>query len=201
MLILRTTLTSPFGRKVRIAIELAGLGDQVTLVPADHGDPHDSLRRQNPLGKVPTLIRQDGEPLFDSRVIVEYLHELAPHFGLIPHGQAKFDALRQQALADGIQDAGSLQVYESRFRPVEHHVQRWLDYQQDKVLRALAFAEQHYTTVSKRAPHIGAIALACALGFLDFRFDGRWRAGHPRLVAWHADFASRVPAYAATAPS
>jgi glutathione S-transferase len=198
MLILRTSATSPFGRKVRIAIEIAGLTDRVTVVPADHGNPGDSLRQQNPLGKVPTLVTDDGEALFDSRVIVEYLNDIAQHPALVPQGEARIAALRQQALADGILDASILQVYEARFRPAEHQAQNWLDYQQGKVIRSLAFAENHYATPRSSTPHIGEITLACALGFLDLRFKGEWRAGHPRLVAWLADFAARVPAYAAT---
>lgn len=201
MLILRTSATSPFGRKVRIAIEVAGLADRVTLVPADPSNPDDSLRKQNPLGKMPTLVTEDGEALFDSRVIVEYLNDIAQHPGLVPQGPARIAALRQQALADGMLDACILQVYEARFRPAEHHVQSWLDYQQDKVIRSLAFAEHHYAKPRSGTPHIGEITLACALGFLDLRFKGEWRVGYPRLVAWLADFAARVPAYAATAPA
>ena len=201
MLTLRTSLPSPFGRKVRIAIEVAGLADRVTLVPADTGNPNDSLRQQNPLGKVPTLVTEDGEALFDSPVIIEYLDDIAQHKGLVPQGPARIAALRQQALADGMMDACILQMYEARFRPKEHHVQSWLDYQAEKVSRALVFAERHYAHIRPGTPHVGEITLACALGYLDLRFNGTWRAGHPRLVAWLTDFAARVPSFGATAPT
>ncbi len=201
MLTLRTSLPSPFGRKVRIAIEVAGLADRVAIVPADTGNPDDSLRQQNPLGKVPTLLTEEGEAIFDSPVIVEYLNDIAQHPGLVPQGPARIAALRQQALADGMLDASILQVYEARYRPPEHHVQSWLDYQKEKVTRALAFAERHYATPGTGRPHIGEITLACALGYLDFRFQGAWRTGQPRLAAWLDDFAARVPAFAATAPA
>jgi glutathione S-transferase len=201
MLTLCTSLPSPFGRKVRIAIEVAGLADRVTLVPADTGNPDDSLRQQNPLGKVPTLVTEDGEALFDSPVILEHLNDIAQHPGLVPQGPTRIAALRQQALGDGMLDACILQVYEARFRPAEHHVQSWLDYQCEKVTRALVFAERHYATPMSATPHVGEITLACALGYLDLRFKGTWRAEHPRLVMWLDDFAARVPAFAATAPA
>ena len=70
---LRSTLTSPFGRKVRMAIEVLGLGDRITLVPADPLDENDTLRQQNPLGKMPCLVLSDGTSIYDSGVIIEYL--------------------------------------------------------------------------------------------------------------------------------
>jgi len=200
MLILRSSTLSPFGRKVRMAIEVLGLGPRVELVNADTGDPADSLRQQNPLGKVPTLILENGEALFDSRVIVEYLNMLDGRDILIPAGAERIEVLRQQALGDGLLDASILQVYESRFRPATHHVESWLAHQRGKVERALAYAETRLPAARVQGPHIGEITLAASLGYLDFRFEGRWRAGHPALVRWLADFAARVPAFAATAP-
>ena len=197
MLVLRSSPPSPFGRKVRIAVALLGLSDRITVENADTNDPSDKLRKQNPLGKVPTLILENGETLYDSRVIVEYLDFLAGGGRLIPAGAARFDVLRQQALADGLLDAALLQVYEARWRPEERREPRWLDHQREKVERALRVAE---TTLSTPpwAFHVGHVALACALGYLDLRFEGRWRDDHPRLVAWLDDFAKRVPAYATT---
>ena len=111
MLTLRTSLASPFGRKVRIAVALLGLEGRIAIVPADTGDPADSLRMQNPLGKIPALIAEDGEAIFDSRVIVEYLDGLAGGGRLIPIDfAARIAALTLQALADGIGDAALLQV-------------------------------------------------------------------------------------------
>ena len=196
MLILRSSPTSPFGRKIKIAIAELGLDDRIEVVPADTNDPAETLRRQNPLGKVPTLVFKDGSTLFDSRVIAEYLDHLAGGGRLFPPGEARFGQLRLQALADGICDAGLLQVYEIRLRTPELRSAAWVENQTGKVARALASLEAAPPAYDR--PRIGEIALACALGYLDLRFDGAWRASHPALVAWLAAFAARVPAFEAT---
>ena len=191
MLILRSSPTSPFGRKIKIAIAELGLGDRIEVVPADTNDPAESLRRQNPLGKVPTLVFEDGSTLFDSRVIAEYLDQLAGG-RLFPAGEARFGQLRLQALADGICDAGLLQVYEIRLRAPELRSAAWVENQAGKVARALATLEAAPPAYDR--PRIGEIAL----GYLDLRFDGAWRASHPALVAWLDGFAAKVPAFEAT---
>ncbi|PZR89461.1 MAG: glutathione S-transferase [Stutzerimonas stutzeri] len=196
MLILRSSPTSPFGRKIKIAIAELGLGDRIEVLPADTNDPADSLRLQNPLGKVPTLVFEGGSTLFDSRVIAEYLDHLAGGGRLFPIGEARFGQLRLQALADGICDAGLLQVYEIRLRAPELRSTAWVENQAGKVARALASLETAPPTYDR--PRIGEIALACALGYLDLRFDGAWRADHPALVTWLAEFSAKVPAFEAT---
>lgn len=196
MLILRSSPTSPFGRKIKIAIAELGLGDRIEVVPADTNDPAESLRRQNPLGKVPTLVFEDGSTLFDSRVIVEYLDDLAGGGRLFPAGEPRFAQLRLQALADGICDAALLQVYELRLRAAEMRNVGWIENQAGKVARALAALEAAPPVYDR--PRIGEIALACALGYLDLRFDGAWRTDHPALVAWLSGFAAKVPAFEAT---
>lgn len=196
MLTLRTSPASPFGRKVKLSASLLGLMDQIEIVEADTINPADTLRQQNPLGKIPTLILENGETLYDSRVIVDYLDHLAGG-GIIPAGWERFAALRQQALADGIMDAALLQVYEGRFRPADRHEPKWVEHQMGKVQRGLDHAEAHLSTPAQTL-HIGHIALACALGYLDLRMGGRWRESCPKLVAWLADFEARVPAYAKT---
>jgi glutathione S-transferase len=197
MLVLRSSPTSPFGRKVKITAALLGLSDRITIEKADTGDPNDSLRKQNPLGKIPILILESGEALYDSRVIVEYLDSLAGGGRLIPAGWSRFEALRQQALADGLMDAALLQVLEGRWRPAERHEPKWLDHQRGKVERALDEAEARLSSPSPTL-HIGHVALACALGYLDMRFEGRWRQTYPKLVSWLDDFEGRVPAFGAT---
>lgn len=196
MLILRSSPTSPFGRKVRIAIAELGLEERIEVVPADTNDPTESLRRQNPLGKVPTLVFEDGSTLFDSRVIVEYLDHLVGGGRLFPSGEGRFAQLRLQALADGICDAGLLQVYEVRLRAPEMRSPVWTENQAGKIARALAALEAAPPAYDR--PRIGEIALACALGYLDLRFDGAWRADYPALVAWLDGFADKVPAFEAT---
>ena len=197
MLVLRSSPPSPFDRKVKIAAALLGLSDRITVETADTRNPNDTLRAQNPLGKIPALVLENGEVLYDSRVIVEYLDALAGGGRLIPAGWSRFEALRQQALADGLLDAALLQVYEGRWRTEERREPKWLDHQREKVERALQAAEATLS-MPPRAFHIGHVALACALGYLDMRFEGRWRQGHPKLVAWLDDFSGRVPAFEAT---
>jgi glutathione S-transferase len=197
-MILRSSGPSPFGRKIKIAVAVLGLERDVTLEPADLNDPSDSVRRQNPLGKIPVLITDDGTALFDSRVIVEYLDHRAGGGRIIPsEPTARFSALRLQALADGIMDAGILQVYEGRWRPAEHHVAKWMDHQAGKVSRALAALETEPPRLNA-TPTVGQIATACALGYLDLRFQGQWRPAHPRLVAWLDAFAAAVPSFGET---
>jgi glutathione S-transferase len=199
MLILRSSPASPFGRKVRIAAALCGLSERISIEKADTTDPSDSLRQQNPLGKMPVLVLEDGTRLYDSSVIVEWLDHEAGGGVVLPLGPTRFPALVLQALADGIMDASILTLYESRYRPEEKHHQPWLDHQAGKIERALAELEREPPALDAR-PHVGHIALACALGYRDFRFDGTWRAGHPRLAEWLDRFAAAVLAYEATAP-
>ena len=197
MLTLRSAPPSPFGRKVKIAAKMLGLMDRIALVDADPTSPDDSLRKQNPLGKIPTLVLEDGTALYDSRVIVEYLDALAGGGKLIPAGgDARFHELTLQALGDGLMDAALLQVYETRFREKEQFGAKWLDHQAGKVGRALAMLEANPPAGEVR---IGQVTLACALGYLDLRFQGEWRKDHPRLVAWLDAFAAKVPAFDATA--
>jgi len=197
---LRTSPASPFGRKVRMSAAAIGLADRLKIEPADTADPQDSLRQQNPLGKIPVLLLDDGQALYDSRVIVEFLNDQDGRSILIPSGEGRYAALIQQVLADGILDAAILQVYEGRYRPEHKHEQSWLDYQRGKVDRALEAFGKQLPAPGEGGPHIGEIALAAALGYLDFRFQGYWRDAHPGLVDWLDAFGQRFPAYEATAP-
>lgn len=200
MMLLRSAAPSPFGRKVQIALSLLGF-DDVKIEPTDTMDPRDSIREQNPLGKIPVLTVEDGSVYYDSRVILEYLDFRAGGGKIIPReAPERFAVLRLQALCDGILDASILAVYESRWRAPEKHEAKWLDHQTGKVQRALALLETAPPALaSARLPNVGQIALACALGYRDLRFGGSWRGTHTRLVAWLDDFAARVPAFAATA--
>ena len=198
MMILRSTPASPFARKCILAASVLGLAGKLKLEKADPNDDADSLRAQNPLGKIPALVLDDGSTLFDSRVIVEYFDHVAGGGKIIPsEPKARFATLRLQALADGMTDAQILLVYEGRFRPVEHHVKKWTDYQADKIRRGLAELEADPPGLDA-TPNIGQIALACFLGHRDLRFAGDWRAAHPKLVVWLDRFAARVPAFAET---
>jgi len=181
----------------QIAAAILGLSERIDVVVADTTDPNDPLRRQNPLGKIPTLILGDGEALYDSAVIVEYLDWLAGGGKVIPaEPKRRFSVLTRQALADGIMEAAVLQIYETRYREPEMRVAKWVDLQAGKVERGLAALEGAPPEAAAR--DIGAIATACALGYLDLRFGGLWRAAHPRLVAWLDAFAAGAPSFEAT---
>jgi glutathione S-transferase len=195
MLILRYSAASPYARKIRIAAELLGLNERIEIVAASTTDPGDTLRQQNPLGKIPTLILEDGSALYDSRVIADYLDHLGGG-KLIPDDPARrFEVLRLQALGDGINDAALLIRYETATRRAELRDQDAIDLQRGKIDRALASLE---SAPPSGPVTIGQIAVACALGYLDLRFEGAWRARCPKLVAWLAEFEKQVPAFAAT---
>jgi glutathione S-transferase len=197
MMILRSSPASPFGRKVKIAAAVLGLSDRIEVAGTDTGDAEGPLRKENPLGKIPVLIDQ-GKAIYDSRVILEYLDHLAGGGKIVPAGAARFDALVLQALADGILDATILRVYEVRHRPEERRHPGWVEYQAGKVERGLAALEASPPPPVSGRPHVGQIAVACALGYLDLRFEGAWRKDHPKLAAWLDGFAKAVPAFEAT---
>lgn len=198
-MILKSSPASPFGRKVRIAAGLLGLANKIDVRKTDLNDPADSIRTQNPVGKIPALILDDGAAYYDSRVILEYLDYLAGGGRIIPREpKARFEALRLQALCDGILDASLMIVYEGRYRPAEMKVQSWVDRQADKAARGLTALEAAPPVLTPM-PDVGQIALACVLGYRDLRFGGEWRKNHPRLLAWLDKFAAQVPAFAATA--
>jgi len=200
-MILRSSPSSPFVRKILIAAAILGLERDIKIEAADTVDPSDNVRRQNPLGKIPVLILDDGTAIYDSPVILEYLDHLAGGGRIIPSTpRARIAALVQQALGDGILDAAILRVYEGRWRPPEHHVAKWVEHQTGKMTRALAALEAEPPGLDS-PPHVGQITAACVLGYLDLRFEGAWRRDHPRLVAWLDRFAAAVPAFAATQPS
>jgi glutathione S-transferase len=200
-MILRSAAASPFVRKVRIAASMLGLDGRITVEPADTVNPADTVRQQNPLGKIPALVLDDGMVLFDSRVILDYLDHLAGGGRIIPtEPGARFAALRLQALADGLMDASILLIYEGRWRDPAKHEPKWVEHQTGKVARVLAALEAAPPALDT-TPNVGQIALACALAYQDFRFQGTWRKDHPRLVKYLDAFAATVPAFAATKPA
>ncbi len=154
-------------------------------------DPNSDLPRDNPLGKIPTLITDEGDRLYDSPVVCEYLDSLHDGTRLFPPaGEARWRALRLQALGDGIIDATILCVVEGR-RPPEQRSAEAVAKQKGKIASALDALESDAAGLDAPAT-IGAIALGCALGYLDFRFpDEDWRAGRPALAAWYRNFAAR----------
>ena len=202
MMILRSSPSSPFGRKARIAVSLLGFDGEVKIERADTTDLNDSVRAQNPLGKIPVLIAEDGTAYYDLRVILDYLDDRAGGGKIVPReSKARLAALRLQALCDGILDASILTIYEARWRKADMREPKWLEHQAGKVTRALAALEAAPPALDGGLPNVGLITLACVLGYRDFRFGGDWRSDHPRLVGWIDNFAARVAAYAATKPA
>jgi glutathione S-transferase len=195
--VLRSTLTSPFGRKVRMAIDVLGLGSRVTVDPADPLDEDDTLRQQNPLGKMPCLILADGSTIYDSGIIIEYLQDVAGTDRLLPlRGRDRYRALTLSRLADGIMDASILVVYETRFRSDLPHSPRWLSHQQGKIRRGLAAFEASPPDPDKT--DVVSIGLSCALGYLDWRKQVDWRPSYPVLVDWLTRFSAHEPAFERT---
>lgn len=188
---------SPFGRKGTFAIAHLGLSDRVEIgVP----DDEESLRKLNPLAKVPALIIEDGTALFDSRVILEYLDMLAGGDKIIPvETGARFGALREAALADGILEGALLVTYEGRYRPDQTPYEPWLDFQRGKVGRGLAAMADAPPAITPLT--VGGIGLACALEYIDFREQYDWRPEFPALVAWLDDFNVAHPVFADSKPS
>jgi glutathione S-transferase len=195
--VLRSTPTSPFGRKVRMAVETLGLSNRVTVAPADPLDENDTLRQQNPLGKMPCLILADGSTIYDSGIIIEYLQDVARTERLLPlRGRDRYRALTLSRLADGIMDASILVVYETRFRPDLPHSPRWLTHQRDKIRRGLAAFEASPPDPGKT--DVVSIGLSCALGYLDWRKQVDWRPTYPVLVDWLKRFSAHEPAFERT---
>jgi glutathione S-transferase len=192
--------TSPYVRKVMLTLHATGQLDDVELIAGSGTplEPNETTIRFNPLGKIPCLITDDGNAIYDSRVICRYLDHRAKS-GLYPEGDALFAMLTAEALADGIIDAVLLTAYEWRLRPEEFRYQPWVDGQTAKVERALAVLEQ--TDLVLSGPRNAAkIAAACALGYVDMRLpDLNWRAHCPKLAAWYVKV-SETPPMKATAP-
>ena len=198
---LRSSPSSPFGRKVKMATFILGFDDQVTPVLTDTLDPNDSICEVNPLGKIPAL-EDNGTTYYDSRVIMEYLDAKAGGGKIIPaSGAARYEALTRAALMDGILDAAILVIYERRMRPEDKYVESVVERQRGKIIRGLeVIAEKNPSYNNGAMPDIGEIGLACVLDYLDFRKQVNWRDHAPCLLPWLADFAAAVPGYEDSMP-
>ncbi|HEY9272266.1 glutathione S-transferase [Achromobacter sp.] len=194
--------TSPFVRKVMACAHLTGQAERIEwLASAAHPVNRDArIAAHNPLAKVPTLILPDGRALYDSRVICEYLAEAAGDTHLFPAGPARWLALTRQALGDGLLDAALLARYEHTARPTAIQWPQWREAQLVKVQACLTEIEAQADSLPQAHPSIGDLTIACALGYLDFRFpELDWRAAQPRAAAWFAAF-NQLPAMQATLP-
>jgi glutathione S-transferase len=193
---------SPFVRKVMLVAHETGLASQIacerTVVAPTK--PNAGVMGLNPLNKLPTLVLEDGRTLYDSRVIAEYLDSLHQGPRLFPiDGPARFEALRLQALSDGILDFLLLGLSE-RARPPEQQSAELKDALAVKFTAAFDQLEREAGGPALSGQHltIGHLAVAAACGYADFRYAAEnWRSGRPRLAAWHRVFAERA-SYRAT---
>lgn len=192
MFTLVSSLASPYGRKVRIVVDCLGLTDQMRLQHANTQDESDPIRQINPLGKIPALIPDGGDPIFDSRVIVDYLETTYGDGQIIPRAPAqRFRVLTLAALAEGINDALLLITYERRYGEPDQLSPRWLELQHGKLQRSLPAVIDSLEEF--KAPNIAATTLACALSYADWRKQIDWRPDYPVLATWLDDYAAAVP--------
>ena len=191
------TAPSPFARKCRVVAREKGLIDRIEEIAVDPYANAPELLASNPVVQVPTLIAEDGLPLNDSPVICEYLDSVGDAPKLIPPpGPARWKALTLAALGDGILDATQPRRREVAL-PQDDGRKEYIATQQGKVSRALDALEKE--TLGDLET-IGDITVACALGYLDFRYPNEpWRPGHPKLTAWY-ERVVKLPPMAQTMP-
>ncbi len=185
-------IPSPFVRKVRVLIHETGQGDDVEVIfmAPTPVSPDEQAIAANPTGKIPSLVRDDGPALYDSRVITRYLDARAKA-GMYPDARL-WETLTLEATADAIMDAGVLMVYEHRVRPEEKVFAPWVEAQWGKIERAVAAINERWMSHLHGPMDMSHIAVGCALGYLDFRQPGRdWRVDAPALAAWFAEFEAR----------
>jgi glutathione S-transferase len=187
---------SPYVRKVMMTAWECGLASRIELLPASGtpAAPNRKIAAHNPLMKMPTLIRDDGSELYDSIVICEYFDSLAGGRLFPPTGEARWQALRRHALADGLLDSLLALRYETMVRPEPLRWQEWIDGHSAKIDNALDAFEREVDALPA-AIQIDQIALVAALGYLDLRFASRpWRPGRPKLERWFARISERESA-------
>lgn len=189
---------SPFSAKVRMAARYAGVPVEEFFADTPH-NPQDLLAA-NPLGKIPTLVTDDGETLYDSRVIMHYLDSFDEDKRLYPrNAEKRIRVERLEALCDGITDAAVLVIYEKRYRTPETWHQPWVDRQWDKVMRGLDWLDENPPEFGKHL-NAGHFALASLLAYLMLRFPGEWEHHRVRLTRFPAIFEKHFPDFAELRP-
>ena len=184
---------SPFARKVRVMIIESGLKDQIEVeMLANIDDVQNMPPRRTPLGKIPALELDNGEALFDSPVICEFLDSVQHGAPLFPkNGWARWHALRLQSMGDGIGDAAAAMGIEG-MRSEDKRSDRALQSQWNKIIRTTELLNNNMDWLDGPL-NIGQIAIATGLGYTDFRLDGyQWRDGRPYLKTWFAKFNERA---------
>lgn len=189
---------SPYSAKVRMAAAYAGIA--LEAVPVKTDDRPALLIDANPLGKIPTLLLDDGRAIYDSRAITQHLNRLSKN-ALFPRNPDKrIDAEVLEALADGICDSALSMVYERRQRPENLIFEPWLDKQWTKITASLDMLNANPPKLPKKIT-VGQIALRACLGYLSLRFAGKWEKGHGRLTRWVARFDEKFPELKGLTPS
>lgn len=192
---------SPYVRKVRVTIREAGLTEKVeeSVISTNLLDSDAGLVAANPLARIPSLTRDDGPTLYDSRVICRYLDDKGKA-NLYPQSRI-WEVLTLEATADGMLDSAVGGIsYEKRLRPAEKVMDEWMDAHWDKVARACKVINDRWMSHLSGPVDMGQIAIGCTLGYLDFRHDERnWRQGCDALSDWYATFKDR-PSMKDTAP-
>lgn len=200
-MLLRHSHTSPFVRKVMVLLHETGLIDSVQLESVDGWSEPDALVSENPLSMVPTLVLDDGQVLFDSPLICDYLDQQHNGQAMVPSGDGRWRVLRDQALADGMLDCAVLIFLELSKRPEALRWDWWLTLKQRAITRSLDALEADVAALGERVD-LGTISIAVALSYLDLRGAvGEWRDGRPALSKWHAKFASRASMSSTAPPS
>jgi glutathione S-transferase len=185
---------SPYVRKVMICAYELGLADRIERIHSvvSMSNPNLDVMRDNALGKIPTLILDDGRIFYDSIVICEYLDSLHTGTPLFPpHGEARWTALRRHALGNGMLD--TLLLWRSELvKPAVRQTPEWLTTFALKIRNALDVIEADADALLRDPFDIGHVGIGAALAYLDFRFaDLGWRNGHPRSGAWMEKFSQR----------
>jgi len=185
------SVTSPYARKTRLVAREKGLQDQIKEIACNPHEKVPGLSEANPLGRVPTLVLDDGSGLFDSPVICQYLDSLSDSPRLIPKsGPRRWEVLRWEALADGVMDAAYDSVMEGR-RPLNEQSPDWIGRWQDEIHTALDAIELDLASLPNKL-RLSHLALAAALDYLDFRLPNlAWRKGRPTCESWYDEFARR----------
>lgn len=194
---------SPFVRKVVVLLHELEKADEVELldVTSTAFASDDGLAASNPLAKLPSLVRDNGTTLYDSRVITAFINDF---YGakMYPTGSSRWETLTLEATGDGIMDSAVSMAYEARLRPEDMQYGPWIEAQWAKVERAISVLNARWMSHLSGPLDIGQISVACALSYVDFRHGARnWRVGNEALAQWHAAFDSRASMQATKPPA
>lgn len=183
--------TSPFSRKVMVAVEELNLGSLVERVMVDPFQPTPEFLVANPLAQIPALVTEKGETLPGSDLIIEYLQTRGRGLASLPRGSQRWAVLRRAALADGLLEAAVAMRYEE-LRPEQRQHAPWIERKQVAVIRCLDALESGAAQLLTEVPSVAEIGVGVALGYLDFRFAALdWRQQRATLAQWYAGFAER----------